>query len=338
MVDPSAERKYTLDFERPLEELYQKIADLRKLTQDSSINLEDEIQTMEKRAEQLRKHIYKNLKPYQEVQLSRHPKRPNTLELIKLMSEDFIELHGDRCFGDDPAIVGGPAYLDGRLRVMWIGHQKGKDTKDNIYRNFGMANPEGYRKALRLMKLAERFALPVITLVDTPGAYPGIGAEERGQSEAIARNLLEMSLLRIPVLSVVIGEGGSGGALGIAIANRVYMLEHSVYSVISPEGCASILFRDAGKAQQASAALQLTSKDLLRHKIVEGVISEPLGGAHNDVSQVATDIKNTLLAALEELQKLSPDELQADRQKKFRYFGAAREMTSPVPSKTKKNS
>jgi acetyl-CoA carboxylase carboxyl transferase subunit alpha len=321
MPDPISEKKFIMDFERPLEELYQKISELRKLTNDSSINLDDEINNMERRAEELREKIYQNLKPYQEVQMSRHPQRPNSLALIAHIAEDFVELHGDRFFGDDPAIVGGPAYLDGHVRAMFVGHQKGKDTKDNLFRNFGMANPEGYRKALRLFKMAERFHLPIISLVDTPGAYPGIGVEERGQSEAIARNLMEMSLLKVPVVSVIIGEGGSGGALGIAVANRVYMLEHSVYSVISPEGCASILFRDATKAQQAGALLQLTSKDLLKHKIIDDIIPEPLGGAHADVAQVAAAIKETLLNALRQLQALSPADLVSDREQKFRNFG-----------------
>lgn len=315
-------KRILLEFERPLEDLYQKISELRQLTESSQIDLSEEILIMENRAKELAEKIYQNLKPYQVVQIARHAHRPTTLDLIGLMATGFIELHGDRLYGDDPSIVGGPAYLDGKIPVMFIGHQKGKDTKENIYRNFGMANPEGYRKALRLMKMAEQFKLPIMTLVDTPGAYPGLGAEERGQSEAIARNLMEMSMLKVPVLTVIVGEGGSGGALGIAVSNRVYMLEHSVYSVISPEGCASILFRDASKAQQAAQAMQMTAKDMLKNKIIEAIIGEPVGGAHNNTCASAASIQACLQKGLSELRGMSADELIVQRHKKFRDFGA----------------
>ena len=317
-----ASKRFLLEFEKPLDELYQKIGELRKLTESSQIDLNEEISTMEARASELAERIYKNLKPYQIVQMARHPQRPTSLDIIALMSDSFIELHGDRLYGDDPSMIGGPAYLDGRIPVMFIGHQKGKDTKDNIFRNFGMANPEGYRKALRLMKMAEQFNMPIISLIDTPGAYPGLGAEERGQSEAIARNLMEMAMLKVPVIAVIIGEGGSGGALGIAVANRVYMLEHTVYSVISPEGCASILFRDSSKAQQASEALQMTAKDLLKQKIIEGIIDEPLGGAHTNLDICAASIKQMILKGLSELKNKNGEELVQHRLTKFRDFGA----------------
>ena len=329
-----AAKRYLMDFERPLDELYQKINELRQLTESSQIDLSEEISTMENRAKELSEKIYKNMKPYQVVQMARHPQRPTMLDIVALIADDFIELHGDRLFGDDPALIGGPGYLDGRIPVMFIGHQKGKDTKDNIYRNFGMANPEGYRKALRLMKMAENFRMPIITFVDTPGAYPGLGAEERGQSEAIARNLMEMSTLKVPVITVIVGEGGSGGALGIAVANRVYMLEFSIYSVISPEGCASILFRDAALAQQASQALQLTAKDLLKNKIVEGIIAEPLGGAHCNLEQCAADIKQTLLSGLDDFRSMNPQQLINQRLTKFRDFGAYIDTAAKSPHKT----
>lgn len=315
-----AGKNFSLPFERPLEALDEKIAELKRLGESGTIDLKKEIRSMEARAQKLRQEIYENLTPMQIVQLARHPKRPTTLEYVGAMCEDFVELRGDRAFGDDPAMVGGMASFDGN-EVMIIGHQKGKDTKDNIYRNFGMAHPEGYRKALRLMKLAEKFGRPILTFIDTPGAYPGIGAEERGQAEAIARNLREMALLRVPVIAVVTGEGGSGGALGIGVANRVLMLSNSIYSVISPEGCASILFRDATRAQEAAEKMRITAKDLLALGVIDDVIEEPFGGAHTDIPQMAASLKAVLLKLLGQLGRRSPEKLVQDRHEKFRALG-----------------
>ena len=309
-----------LPFEKPLGELYDKIAQLKTLSKESDIDLSSEIKKIEKRAEAVRKDIYQNLEPSQVVQIARHPNRPDSLSLFRLISEDFIELHGDRAFGDDPAIVGGLGQIDGR-RVMWIGHQKGHDTKENIRRNFGMPNPEGYRKALRLMETANKFGLPIVTLIDTPGAYPGIEAEERGQAEAIARNLREMMGFGVPIVTFVIGEGGSGGALGIGVANRVYMLENAVYSVISPEGCASILFRDAKQADIAAKNLKITAKDIVGLGVADGIIPEPLGGAHHDWDAVSLAIKTQILSDLAGLSTQTPEQLRTDRYAKFRAMG-----------------
>lgn len=309
-----------LPFEKPLGELYEKIEQLKTLSKESDIDLSSEIKKIEKRAAAVRKDIYQNLTPSQVVQIARHPNRPDSLSLFRLISDDFIELHGDRAFGDDPAIVGGLGRIDGR-RVMWIGHQKGHDTKENIRRNFGMPNPEGYRKALRLMEMANKFGLPIVTLIDTPGAYPGIEAEERGQAEAIARNLREMMGFGVPIVTFVIGEGGSGGALGIGVANRVYMLENAVYSVISPEGCASILFRDAKQADIAAKSLKITAKDIVGLGVADGIIQEPLGGAHHDWDVVSLAIKAQILRDLAEMATQTPETLRQSRYAKFRAMG-----------------
>ncbi len=314
----------TLDFEKPLDDLNSKIDELKQLSEESDIDLEKDIKAIEKRAEEMKKEIYKSLTPGQIVQIARHPNRPTTLSLAQMMCEEFTELKGDRAFRDDPSIVGGIGKL-GSYRVMIIGHQKGADTKEKIKRNFGMPHPEGYRKALRLMRMAERFEMPIITFIDTPGAYPGKEAEERGQAEAIARNLKEMIGIEVPILSVVIGEGGSGGALGIAVANRILMLEYAVYSVISPEGCASILFRDASQAEYAAEKLKITAKDIVELGIADQILPEPLGGAHNDWSDVSETIKKGLIKELNQLNRLSPDDIKDDRYKKFRSFGKFKE-------------
>ncbi len=274
-----AEEFAGLDFERPITELEKKIESLRVSTMEGKVELTQEILDLEKKLEQLKSEIYSTLNPWQRVQLARHPSRPYMLDYVKLIFKDFIELHGDRNYADDMALVCGLAMLDSKPVVV-LGHQKGRNIQENLERNFAMANPEGYRKALRIMKLAEKFNRPVITFIDTPGAYPGIGAEERGQAEAIARNLREMSDLKTPIISVIIGEGGSGGALGIGISNSILMLENAYYSVITPEGCAAILFHDASKAAEAAAAMKITAQDLFRFKIVDEIIKEPLGGAH----------------------------------------------------------
>lgn len=313
-------KKYYLAFEKPLADLENQISELKKYAAEGNVDIETEINSMSDRLEKLKKDIYRNLNPVQIVQMARHPKRPTTLEFINFITTDFIELHGDRVFGDDPAIVGGMAKL-GNEPVLVLGHQKGTNTKDNIFRNFGMANPEGYRKALRLMKLAEKFNRSVITFIDTTGAYPGIGAEERGQAEAIARNLREMAELTVPIICIVTGEGGSGGALGIGVGNRLLMLEYAYYSVISPEGCASILFRDASRMGEAAENMHITAPDLFSLKVVDEIIKEPVGGAHNDPAETAFNIKQALLKHLNNLKKLSAKDLVVDRHKKFRNMG-----------------
>ncbi|MFA4967116.1 MAG: acetyl-CoA carboxylase carboxyltransferase subunit alpha [Candidatus Margulisiibacteriota bacterium] len=306
-----------LEFEKPLLGLFKKVDELKKV---SDIDMSEEIKMLNKRIETLRREIFAKLSPIQIVKVARHIKRPTTLDYIGLMFTDFVELHGDRNFSDDAAMVGGMAKLDGRS-VMVIGHQKGHTTKELLARNFGMANPEGYRKALRLMRIANRFNKPIITLVDTPGAYPGITAEERGQAEAIAKNLREMAALNVPFITVITGEGGSGGALGIAMGNKVVMLEYSVYSVISPEGCASILFRDAGRAPEAATKSRMIAKDLLEFGVIDEIIKEPIGGAHNNYELAAQNIKAAILKHLDDLSKLSPRELIADRYHKYRKMG-----------------
>lgn len=266
-----------LEFEKPLAELERKIQELRSFSKDKGIDLSEEISTLEKKANSMKKEIYANLSPWEKIQLARHPQRPSSLDYIKLIFDDFVELHGDRLYGDDKSIIGGLASLEGKT-ITFLGYQKGRDTKDNIIRNFGMPHPEGYRKGLRLMKQAEKFGRPIVCLIDTPGAYPGIAAEERGQGEAIARNLLEMSLLKVPIIAVIIGEGGSGGALALGIGDKIAMLEHSVYSVSSPETCAAILWRDASKAQEAASTLRLTAQNLKALGVIDEIIPEPLGG------------------------------------------------------------
>ena len=309
---------FALDFERPLLELERKIDELKSLT--SSSDFSAEIQKLEKKARRLQSEIFSDLSRWQVTQLSRHPQRPYFLDYVQLLFTDFFELAGDRSYGEDPSIVGGWARLDGRP-VMLLGHQKGRNTKENMVRNFGMPRPEGYRKARRLMELADRFGRPVLTFVDTPGAYPGIGAEERGQAEAIAVNLEVMSRLRVPVVSVVIGEGGSGGALAIAVANRVLMLENSIYSVISPESCSSILYRDTTKAEKAADALKLTARDLLALKVVDELVPEPEGGAHRDPARAAESVGRILRKHLQALLALDGPALVEDRYRKFRAMG-----------------
>ncbi len=308
-----------LDFEKPVVELEEKIQELKT----QGLPAREELADLERKADSLRREIYANLTPYQRVQLARHPRRPFTLDYIERCFTQWTELHGDRHFGDDPAIVAGLALLDERPVVV-IGQQKGRDTRENLMRRFGMPNPEGYRKALRLMKLAERFGVPVVTLVDTPGAYPGLGAEERGQAEAIAVNLREMARLRVPLVTVVIGEGGSGGALAIAVSDVVLVFENSIYSVISPEGCASILWRDGKKAPLAAGALGLTAPDLLRLGVVDGVLPEPLGGAHRDPAQAAAALKAAVAGHLMRLAGVPTEERVEQRLQKFRRMGVFR--------------
>jgi acetyl-CoA carboxylase carboxyl transferase subunit alpha len=310
--------KVVLDFEKPVVELEQKLEELKKYADNPAIA--EEVNKIEKRMIDLQKSVYSGLTRWQKVQLARHPDRPYTLDYINSVTTDFFELHGDRNIRDDKAIVGGFARLDHHT-VMIMGHQKGRDTKSNVYRNFGMPNPEGYRKALRLMKLAEKFRKPVITLLDTPGAFPGLEAEERGQAEAIARNLLEMSRLRVPIIVVIIGEGASGGALGIGIGDRILMLENTWYSVISPESCSSILWRSWDYKEQAAEALQLTAPDLKKQKIIDAIVPEPLGGAHRDPEHMARILKETLLEELKVLSKVKIDKLIERRIDKFSKMG-----------------
>ena len=312
-----------LDFEKPLIDLEKKIDELEILAQDNE-EFKTELEKLQKKADKLRTEIFSNLTSWHRTKLSRHPNRPYTLDYINLIFEDFIELHGDRNFKDDPAIVGGLATLDGETVVI-IGHQKGRDTKEKIYRNFGMPNPEGYRKALRLMEMAENFNKPILTFIDTPGAYPGIGAEERGQGEAIARNLREMSMLKVPIICTVIGEGGSGGALALGIGDIVQMMENSIYSVISPEGCAAILWKSGEKAEEAAAALKITAKDLFERKVIDKIVPEPPGGAHRDVDKAAQELKVSLLEGLKELKDVSSDLRIERRYEKFINLGEFKE-------------
>ncbi len=309
-----------LDFEQPIAELQAKIDELRNVGSDNALNLEEEIQRLQSKMLQKVASIFSDLTPWQISQLSRHPLRPYTLDYVDLLFDEFHELHGDRAFADDHAIVGGLARFKGRAVVL-IGQQKGRDTKAKVFRNFGMPRPEGYRKALRLMQMAARFHLPVLTLIDTPGAYPGVGAEERGQSEAIARNLQTMSRLRTPIICTIVGEGGSGGALAIGVGDRVNILQYSTYSVISPEGCASILWKDAANAEEAATALGITSDRLLELGLVDEVIPEPLGGAHKAPAEVAESIGNCLEQQLEELEKLTTDELLEQRYERLLSYG-----------------
>jgi acetyl-CoA carboxylase carboxyl transferase subunit alpha len=311
----------TLDFERPLQELEARIAALRREESPEAVRAAAQL---EERLRRLQRKIFGRLSPWQRVQLARHPRRPYCLDLIRLLMEDFVELHGDRLFGDDHAMVAGLARFEERSVVV-AGPQKGRDTTEKLHRNFGMPHPEGYRKALRLMQLAERFAKPVITLIDTPGAYPGIGAEERGQAEAIARNLREMAGLRTPIVAIVTGEGGSGGALALALADRVFMLEHAVYSVISPEGCAAILWEDARRAREAADVLRLTAPDLLKLGVIDGIVPEPPGAAHRNWEATASELRVVLRKALVELRGLSTEALVQQRHEKFRRIGVFEE-------------
>jgi acetyl-CoA carboxylase carboxyl transferase subunit alpha len=309
-----------LEFEQPIAELEAKIEELKFLGDDSDINIAEEVKRLQAKSRALTTSIFASLTPWQVAQLARHPQRPYTLDYIPLLFTDFLELHGDRMYADDPAIVGGPCRLDGRP-IMLIGQQKGRDTKERVRRNYGMPKPEGYRKALRLMKMAARFQLPVVTLIDTPGAYPGVGSEERNQSEAIARNLFEMSDLSVPVVSCVIGEGGSGGALAIGVCDRLLMLQYGIYSVISPEGCASILWKSADRRELAAQAMGITADRLRRLRLVDEILREPLGGAHRDPQAMAESLKVSLARHLAEVEALPPGELLERRRARLRGFG-----------------
>ncbi len=313
-----------LDFEQPIAELEAKIEELRHVGEGGELNIGEEIARLKAKSRGLTESIFSSLDPWQITQLARHPLRPYTLDYVEQILSGFQELHGDRAFADDPAIVGGLARLEDRPVVV-IGHQKGRDTKEKVRRNFGMPKPEGYRKALRLMRLAERFRLPVLTFIDTPGAYPGVDAEERGQSEAIARNLFEMSRLRTPIVCTVVGEGGSGGALAIGVGDRVAMLQYSIYSVISPEGCASILWKDSGRASEAANALGITSERIRELGLIDAVVPEPLGGAHRDLQAMAASVRDFLLSSLEELEGMSTDDLLARRYQRLTGYGRFRE-------------
>lgn len=322
--------RYYLEFERPIEELELKIEELKRVSDGKDIDISSEIKKLEKKVKELRSEIFSSLTPWQKTLTARHPDRPYTLDYISLITSDFIELHGDRRFSDDPSIVAGLAKIND-IPVAIVGHQKGRGTKERISRNFGQPHPEGYRKALRVMRLAEKFKMPIIAFIDTPGAYPGIGAEERGQAEAIASSLLEMSRLKTPVISIVIGEGGSGGALALSVADRLYMLEHACYSVISPEGCAAILWKKNGELgaddfARAADALKLTAEDLLNFKIIDGIIPEPHGGAHRDPEGMAKSISEYIRTALDELRTKTPGKLVEERYKRFRKIGSFAEV------------
>jgi len=309
-----------LDFEKPIIELERKIEELRGFTAREDLDMSGELKKLESKLAQIKKDTYSNLTPWQRVQLARHPRRPYTLDYIDMLMTDFMEIHGDRHFADDKSLIGGLATLDGE-KIMVLGHQKGRDTKENLVRNFGSAHPEGYRKAMRLMNMAEKFSLPVVTFIDTPGAYPGIGAEERGQAEAIAYNLREMSTLQTPILVFVIGEGGSGGALGIGVGDKIYVLENAYYSVISPEGCAAILWKERTRSPDAARSLKLTAKDLLDMGIIDGMIKEPVGGAHRNPQETAQNIKAVIKKELDILRKLPKAKLIEQRYAKFRSIG-----------------
>ncbi len=311
----------TLEFEKPLVEIQEKIEELKKISLESGMDLSKEIETFEKQANDYKKDLYANLKPAQKLQIARHPERPNFLDYVERIADDFIEFHGDREGMDDRAIIGGIATIDGSP-VMIVGTMKGKSTKENLEYNFGMPQPQGYHKALRLFKHASKFSMPIVTLIDTPGAYPGISAEETNQGGAIAVNLREMGKLNVPIVAIITGEGCSGGALGLGVADKVYLLEHAYYTVISPEGCASILWRDASKAAEAAEALKITAKDLMKLDIVEGEIKEPLGGAHMDYDEVSSRMKKEIIKSLKELGELTPEQLKAHRYEKFRKLGA----------------
>lgn len=311
----------SFEFEKDIAEIEKKIEEMKKFSEEKGIDLSGEIEKFQAERDAQLKEIYKNLSSWDKVAVSRHPERPYTLDYIENMTTDFIELHGDRLFKDDPAIVGGLCKIDGK-KVLVVGHQKGRTTEEKIYRNFGMANPEGYRKALRLFKMAERFSIPIVTFIDTPGAYPGLEAEEHGQGEAIARNLMEMSGLKVPIISFIIGEGGSGGALGLGVSDRIYMLENSVYSVISPEGCAAILYKDASRAEEAAENLKITAQSLYDLGVIDGIVEEPVGGAHRDHKCIALNLKNIILSSFSELEKISVEELVENRYNKFRKMGS----------------
>ncbi|MFC1576975.1 acetyl-CoA carboxylase carboxyltransferase subunit alpha [Candidatus Omnitrophota bacterium] len=313
-----------LDFERPIIELEKKIEELKNIASVQDIDFSSETKRLEEKLKMIKKEVYNNLTPWQRVQIARHIKRPYTLDYIDMLLTDFVEMHGDRHFSDDKAIVCGFGSLDGE-KLLVVGHQKGRDTKENLVRNFGSAHPEGYRKAIRIMKLADKFGLPVVAFIDTPGAYPGIGAEERGQAEAIAYNLREMALLETPVIVIVIGEGGSGGALGIGVGDRIYVMENAYYSVISPEGCAAILWKERSMSQEAAKVLKLTASDLLKMGLIDGIIKEPMGGAHRDPQGAAEEIKRTIKRDIGELRKTPKKKLIEKRYEKFREIGVFKE-------------
>ncbi len=314
-----------LSFEKPIAVLENKINELRNFDSSEKTNLSPEIKKLESKLETLKKEIYENLSPWQRIQIARHPDRPYTLDYIRLIADDFLEIHGDRLFADDHALLAGLAMFD-KQKVMVIGHQKGRDVKENIVRHFGCAHPEGYRKAMRVMRLAEKFKIPIVVFIDTPGAYPGIGAEERGQAQAIASNLMDMAQIAVPIVAIVIGEGGSGGALGIGVADKVLILQHAYYSVISPEGCASILWRNSVRAPDAAKALRIMGEDLLEFGIVDEVLPEPLGGAHQDPEFVAQAIKRSVLKYIKKLSDIPPEELLDSRYQRFRKIGKIQEV------------
>jgi len=313
-----------LDFEQPIAELEAKIEELRYVGDDSEININEEVARLKAKSESLTKNIFAKLSPWQIARVARHESRPYTLDYLKIIAPDFQELHGDRMYADDPAIIGGIGRINGRA-VMFIGHQKGRDTKERVRRNYGMPKPEGYRKAQRLMRMAEKFSMPIVTLIDTPGAYPGVGAEERGQSEAIAYSLYLMAGLKTPIISVVIGEGGSGGALAIGVGDRLLMLQYSIYSVISPEGCASILWKSAERAEEAAESMRITADSLSKFGLVDEVLEEPLGGAHRSPKEAAEVIRNALIKNLDELEALSTEQLLEGRQRRLASFGQFKE-------------
>ncbi|MFQ5706981.1 MAG: acetyl-CoA carboxylase carboxyltransferase subunit alpha [bacterium] len=315
---------FVLDFEKPVIELERRIKEMKDYSQSEQVEISDEIARLEDKVAKMRADIYSKLTRWQRVQLARHPQRPYTMDYIERLTSSFFELHGDRAFGDDPAIVGGVGVFDGK-KVAIIGHQKGRSTKEKLYRNFGMPHPEGYRKALRILKLAAKFHRPVISFIDTPGAFPGIGAEERGQAEAIARNLFEMSHLPVPIVIVIIGEGASGGALGIGVGDRVLMMENTWYSVISPEGCAAILWRDSAKAKQAAEAMKLVATDLLEVNVIDKIVKEPLGGAHRDYDAAAEILRKSIIAELNELEKIPAEKLIEARIEKYGKMGVFKE-------------
>ncbi len=313
-----------LDFEQPIAELEAKIEELRFVGDDAEVNINEEVARLKEKSESLTRSIFSKLSAWQIAQIARHPMRPYTADYLQSIAPDFQELHGDRMYADDPAIIGGVGHIDGR-RIMFIGHQKGRDTKERVRRNYGMPKPEGYRKAQRLMRMAAKFSLPIVTFIDTPGAYPGVGAEERGQSEAIAYSLYLMARLRTPIVSVVIGEGGSGGALAIGVGDRLMMLQYSIYSVISPEGCASILWKSAEKAEDAAAAMRITAESLSKFELVDDVLPEPLGAAHRNPAAAADVVRNALLNSLDELDKLDIEQILVERQRRLSGFGQFKE-------------
>lgn len=315
-----------MKFNKEILELETKIKELENFSKEKNIDLSSEIEKLATKRDDYLKKSYENLTDWDRVAIARHPERPYTKDYIDRICVDFVELHGDRLYRDDPAIIGGLCKIDGK-KVMIVGHQKGRTTDENIFRNFGMASPEGYRKALRLFKMAEQFSIPIVNLIDTPGAYPGIEAEKHGQGEAIAKNLFEMTGLKVPIISILIGEGGSGGALALGVADRVYMLENSVYSVISPEGCAAILYKDSSKASEAANNLKISANNLQKLGIIDGIIKEPLGGAHRDYNCIANELKNVILLSLSELMKLNVDTLLKNRYNKFRQMGEYLEKT-----------